>query len=143
MQQPRATSTSSRTHAMVTRTTRVSSCIDRPVTRIGGSTRQVYKGIHQKARASFTSSSTHELISKDLRNLSTMKCIVVSTHYVSNIRSRSSMMGLCSNFFIKLRTYNYYRNVTINHSITFKRLFRAIQFLCNNLSLKEANKTNG
>ncbi|XP_006607686.1 uncharacterized protein LOC102671994 [Apis dorsata] len=62
---------------MVTRTTRVSSCIDRPVTRIGGSTRQVYKGIHQKARASFTSSSTHELISKDLRNLSTMKCIVL------------------------------------------------------------------
>ncbi|CAK9817887.1 hypothetical protein ANTQUA_LOCUS9587 [Anthophora quadrimaculata] len=45
------------------------------MTCIGRSDCRVYKGIHQKARASFSSSLSNELISKNLPSLSsTMKC---------------------------------------------------------------------
>lgn len=77
--------------------------INRWVTRIGQSARQVYKGIHQKARASFTPSSTHELISKDLPNLSTMKCFVVSKiitllHNKCLVKALYNLISLYSTF---------------------------------------------
>ncbi|XP_076763147.1 uncharacterized protein LOC143430656 [Xylocopa sonorina] len=46
---------------------------------IGRSVRQVYKGIHQKAGASFASSSPNELIFRYPPNYPTMKCFVAIT----------------------------------------------------------------
>ncbi|XP_076238335.1 uncharacterized protein LOC143181684 [Calliopsis andreniformis] len=47
------------------------------MTRIGRSVRQVYKGIHQKARASFSCNSSQKLISKAPTSLTTtMKCFI-------------------------------------------------------------------